>query len=101
MLMVAVGVGRLGQSEHLLAYGGVERMHWGTATIPMNQGGGTLIPVRRPQAMNLPNRNTHQFRCFHYRHTPPFDLVQDQQSSLLFAVQCHCLFHGVTFSLNS
>ena len=30
-----------------------------------------------------------------------FDLVQDQQSSLLFAVQCHCLFHEVTFSLNS
>ena len=59
MLVVTVGVGRLGQGEDPLPHLGRQRMRGRPSTVAMDQGGSTRVAIPRSQAVDLPDRYSH------------------------------------------
>ncbi len=93
MVVVTVGVGRLGQGDDPLPHIGSEGMRGDTPTGTMDQCCGARVLIRRPEAVDVPHRTPHAC-CFCHRRNATLDLVQAQQPSLLLAVHCHCLLHA-------
>jgi hypothetical protein len=67
----------------------------------MGQTGGSSAPVPGHQPSLLPQGNPQQDGGLFSGDLPDLDLVQDLQSFLFLAGQCHLDVHGVTLLLTS
>ena len=71
-----------------------------TASIPVDQRGGSLLPVGRQNAPDVAFADPQYLGCLANRQLADQHAVQYLQSRLFLLAQCHSL-HGMTISLNS
>src|SRR5216683_2487766 len=101
MLLVAALVRRLGQRDHLLLHLDAHALFGLASSIPVDHCACPLLSIGRQHTLHLPVRAVQQGCGFYPTPLSCQDAIQDHHSFLFVSVQCNCLLHRMTFSLNT